>query len=65
MAKWQKDKQAQKTERAKRCTVQPLKTDTTPDRPKCPSYRGVRLIEVLKSFDILQKVLNVQLIVVG
>ena len=36
-------------------TVEPLKTDTPRDRPKCPSYRGVRLIEVLKSIDNRQK----------
>ena len=29
--------------------VEPLKTDTPWDRPKCPSYRGVRLTEVLKA----------------
>ena len=46
-------------------TVEPLKTDITRDRPKCASQRGVRLVEVLKSFDIRQNVLNVQLIVVG
>ena len=46
-------------------TVEPLKTDTPRDRPKCPSYGGVRLIEVLKSVDIRQKELQFQLIVVG
>ena len=28
-------------------TVKPLKTDTPRDEQKCPSYRGVRLIEVI------------------
>ena len=46
-------------------TVEPLKTDTPRDRPKCLSYRGVRLIEVLQSIDIRKKELKVQLIVVG
>ena len=46
-------------------TVEPPKTDTPRDKQKCPSYRGVRLIEVLKSIDIRQKELKVQLIVVG
>ena len=47
------------------CAVEPLKTDTPLDKQKCPSYRGVRLIEVLKSIDIRQKELKVQLIMVG
>ena len=42
-------------------TVEPLKTNTPRDRPKCPSLRGVRLIEVLKSIEIRQKELKVQL----
>ena len=46
-------------------TVEPLKTDTPRDRLKCPSWRGVRFREVLKSIDIRQKELKVQLIVVG
>ena len=28
-------------------TVEPLKTDTPRHKPKCPSYGGVRLTEVL------------------
>ena len=28
-------------------TVEPLKTDTPRDKYKCPSYRGVRLMEVI------------------
>ena len=36
-------------------TVEPIKTDTPRDRPKCPSERGVRLIEILKSIGIRQK----------
>ena len=28
-------------------TVKPLKTDTPREEQKCPSYRGVRLIEVI------------------
>ena len=46
-------------------TVEPLKTNTPRDRPKCPSLRGVRLIEVLKSIEIRQKELKVKLVVVG
>ena len=46
-------------------TVKPFQTDTLRDRTNCPSQRVVRLIEVLKSIDIQQKVLKVQLIVVG
>ena len=46
-------------------TVGPLKTDTLQDRPKCPSKRGVRLIEVLNSLDIRQNEFQVELIVVG
>ena len=46
-------------------TVEPFKTDTPRDRPKCPSYGGVRLIEVLKSIDFRQKEFQVELIVVG
>ena len=30
-----------------RNTVEPLKTDTPRDKYKCPSYRGVRLMEVI------------------
>ena len=30
-----------------RYTVKPLNTDTPRDEQKCPSYRGVRLIEVI------------------
>ena len=46
-------------------TVEPLKTDTPRNRPKCPSQRGVRLIEVLKSIDIREKEFQLELIVVG
>ena len=34
------------------CTVEPPKTDTLRDRLKCPSYIGVRLIEVLEDINI-------------
>ena len=34
---------------ARAYTVKPLKTDTPRDEQKCPSYRGVRLIEVIFS----------------
>ena len=43
-------------------TVEPLKTDTPRDRPKCLSYRGVRLIEVLQSIGIRQKELKFSLL---
>ena len=46
-------------------TIEPLKMGTPRDIPKCPSQRGVRLIDVLKRIDIRQKELKVQLIVVG
>ena len=29
-----------------RVTVEPPKTDTPRDEPKCPSYKGIRLVEV-------------------
>ena len=46
-------------------TVESLKTDTPRDIPKCPSQRGVCLIDVLKRIDIRQKELKVQLTVIG
>ena len=33
-------------------TVEPLKTDTPRDKPKFPSYRGVRLTEVSQNFHV-------------
>ena len=45
-------------------TVEPSKTDTPREIQKCPSQRGVRLIEVLISIDIRQKELKDQLMVV-
>ena len=33
-------------------TVEPLKTDTPREKLKCPSLRGVRLIQVSQNFHI-------------
>ena len=40
------DKQSQRDYLLK-STVKPLKTDTPPDKLQCPSYRSVRLIELI------------------
>ena len=38
------------------CAVEPLKTDTPLDKLKCPSYRGVRLIEASQTFHVISYV---------
>ena len=34
-------------------TLEPLKTDTSRNKQRCPSYRGVHLIEAFQIFHII------------